>query len=60
MEKPIVPSPSINSGQALSFIEASNCPKEKLLDLARELIGRKQYSKRTEESHIHWIKGIKV
>jgi len=35
-------------------------PKKKLLDLVWEAIGRKQYSKRTKESHIHWIKGIKV
>ena len=33
-----------------------NRPKKKLLDLVREAIGRKHYSKRTEKSYIHWIK----
>ena len=33
-----------------------NHPKKKLLDLVREAIGRKHYSKRTEEAYIHWIK----
>jgi len=31
-------------------------PKKKLLVLVREGIWRKHYSKRTEESYIHWIK----
>ncbi len=33
-----------------------NRPKKKLLDLVREAIERKHYSKRTEEAYIHWIK----
>ena len=32
-----------------------NRPKKKLLVLVREAIWRKHYSKRTEESYIHWI-----
>ncbi|MGH7800411.1 MAG: phage integrase N-terminal SAM-like domain-containing protein [Thermodesulfobacteriota bacterium] len=33
-----------------------NRPKKELFVLVREAIGRKHYSKRTEESYIHWIK----
>ena len=33
-----------------------NRPKKKHLDLVREAIRRKHYSKRTEEAYIHWIK----
>ena len=33
-----------------------NRPKKKLLDLVREAIRRKHYSRRTEEAYIHWIK----
>ena len=35
--------------------ENENRPKKKLLVLVREAIWRKHYSKRTEESYIHWI-----
>jgi integron integrase len=31
-------------------------PKKKLLDIVREAIRRKHYSRRTEEAYIHWIK----
>ena len=33
-----------------------NRPKKKHLDLVRQAIRRKHYSKRTEEAYIHWIK----
>jgi len=33
-----------------------NRPKKKHLDLVREAIRRKHYSKRTEEAYIQWIK----
>ena len=32
-----------------------NRPKKKHLDLVREAIRRKHYSKRTEEAYIRWI-----
>ncbi len=33
-----------------------NPPKKKLLNLVREAIQRKHYSKRTEKAYIRWIK----
>jgi len=40
----------------MSIGKMENRPKKKLLDLVREAIRRKHYSRRTEEAYIHWIK----
>jgi len=33
-----------------------NRPKRKLLDVVRETIQRKHYSRRTEKSYVHWVR----